>query len=237
MSTLLESTFAEMRRACHVDALDKSNGVKLFRDVLRHPNDKLPKLIYADWLEANDGDVDKIALIRGERRQCVMDWRQISDLFGHKHADFDRFSLGHEGWVHYLYTKIVHLEPTTMTYVLCPVRLYFKDGFLTKLNLDCELFFQMAHLLFAEFPLTEIILNDVHATNIRSYAYTDSQLHGSPQWRYLTMPPVLDEALFGRRPHARSMAFPTQSDAQRGLSDLCVDYGRCLVGFPVLDGR
>jgi uncharacterized protein (TIGR02996 family) len=222
-------------------------GEALLADVMAHPDDVAPRLVYADWLE-DHGDVELAAFIRapfGGGPYLAKNWtkeyrrrRQLAlRLVGDALPKSCRA---------YLWDKPdlrAGLDLTGVTDDLVmegnpgDVALVVRHGFVTEVGCHQRLFRRLAGALFRRCPIVDVRLFEQPGTS------DDNTPDPGPPYHAIwvshapsavptgDIAPDLFNHLTGEVPGRtfwgdESAGYPTDADAHRALSAACVRWGR-----------
>lgn len=200
-------------------------------DILAHPEDDTPRLIYADWLEEH-GAEERAELIRVQCRlaqqpECLngrgtlgLDWCcRVCDLRRHERrilsatgtADAPIVPQARANWA----PSLRNILPWDMgSWTWC-------RGFVEAVSCTCQGWVRHGPHLVREYPLTSVKLLDRHA------------MFQSGQWCWARHSTSLEEAhfvpdclAFAVQPMLHEVTYPTEDGAHEALSRACLKWAR-----------
>ncbi len=241
-----------------------TTGESLLRAILEDPYDDDVRLVYSDWLEEN-GQQDRAEFIRVElqvdklRSQCLCG-RCVKEGSGRQHHNGKCVLDMHENKP--LKMRQIQLSGLGFSWWILPEHFpetisqwswQWRRGFTFRIHLPCEEFLNHAKELFSLHPITEVRLIDKNplvaiqhhfegpkrGTEERIYywrAFRPIRKKEIPNSSY-NIPAEIVQIEKSRyaKGVGRSPVFFTLLEAEKWLSQQCVNYGRGLVNLPPLD--
>lgn len=196
----------------------------LLRDILLHPDDDVPRLVYADWLEEYGGKSERAEYIR---------WEVVHSTYVNPDM------VTHAAW---------KMWPDSLTSILGvedPSRhgwsWTWHRGFIRVIACTCEAFEKHAEALFLAHPITEVMLTDRSPS--RQLSINSDHPWYWEEHRHLEenrcLPLAIIDLLTGWKRRARrgelhgvpstqQRFYVYKTDAIAALSPACVLYGRKL---------
>jgi uncharacterized protein (TIGR02996 family) len=217
-----------------------TEGDMLLRDICLHPDDPVPRLIYADWLEDEAGQQERARIIRAEiERNGVIHCTRIGASLRRDEA---RTKLW---WSRKLEDEVVrHLLGNALYHLAIQGQeidwLAIHRGFVHTVGLPMDLFIRRAGAIFGSHPITRVDITDREPRN--AFGWTQGRAPPDmaassyhipdeiPLWkRGGEMTEMTSGAHVVKVWTYEPQAIPSKSArqvAKDALSAACVEYGR-----------
>jgi uncharacterized protein (TIGR02996 family) len=203
------------------------------QDIIEHPEDDTPRLIYADWLE-DHGDPDRATFIRIQCELAAPPWR-VGRVYDHP------------AWLRLHARERELLEPGGLRHLPGPfwraggnhgwtyldaegarvgVECQFRRGFVAEVTLPCAEWMRHGPALVRAVPLERVTLSDCRpAEHERYFAWYRCSLAGIPEH----VPAALYDLLTGgvpSIPQGTMSEYRSAAEARDDLSRACLKWAR-----------
>jgi uncharacterized protein (TIGR02996 family) len=226
------------------------DGAGLLRDIIDHPGDDAPRLIYADWLEEHGGQPERAEFIRV---QCEISASQGKAMLPRaerrfaemKRREFDLLAAYGNRWAarpqpRGASTPWAYRESEGPVIEVGELISTFRRGFVHHIRLPLDAFMGHAGSLFSQHPITAVALSDREARHGRHPEgfefYREDPAPGAdplaaPGTGHALPPGLYDRFQELPEPEPRFVghtyvSFGSPGAAAGGLSAVCVLHGR-----------
>jgi uncharacterized protein (TIGR02996 family) len=214
------------------------------QDIIEHPEDDAPRLIYADWLEEH-GDSDRAEFIRVQCELAAPPWRvgrvyddpawlrlharerELLEPGGLRHLPGPFWCAGgNHGWT-YLDAEGARVG----------IECRFRRGFVAEVNLPCDQWMRQGPALVKAAPLQVVTVSDLHPSSRPPWHdWYPPWAHDMALAHYDVPAAVLPEPLWnaldwptedGKGPREPAMrGYPSEDAALDALSRACLKWAR-----------
>jgi uncharacterized protein (TIGR02996 family) len=200
------------------------------QDIIEHPEEDAPRLIYADWLEDN-GDPDRARFIRVSIRRghdnAQGEFQRVNERHSAPGKEWQAWGLP-AGWRVTCYRRLHELRGDLLRWrpALAPGTALLVRGFVAEVTLPCDQWMRQGPALVRAAPLERVTLADRRPLRFRD---------GRFRWLHVAEGAVFDEAYwlpdalaYAMNAAERREGWDSEAVALESLSRACLKWARSL---------